>query len=109
MTNTPKPANPARLLNISAASAELKHQPVPAMELDPRLALLRGWQANRLACTYADLLNDPHDAPACQFFLNNVYAPTDFSQRDHDLARIHKFLRVCYRLKRSNCSLQPSS
>jgi hypothetical protein len=92
MTNDPRPPSPAQLLSDLQHSAELKHQPVAALGLDPQLAMLRGWQANRLARTYVDLLDDPRYGPACEFFLNNVYAPTDFSQRDHDLERIHKFL-----------------
>ena len=54
--------------------------------------MLRGWQADRLARTYADLLADPRYTPACKFFLSDIYAPRDFSQRDHDLHRIHRFL-----------------
>jgi hypothetical protein len=92
MMKAPKPPNPAQLLDDLQHSAELKYQPVAAAGLDPQLALLRGWQADRLTHTYADLLGNPHYSPACEFFLNNVYAPTDFSQRDHDLERIYKFL-----------------
>ena len=88
----PRPPNPAQLLDDLQHSAELKYQPVAAMGLDPQLAMLRGWQADRLTHTYADLLGNPRYSPACAFFLNNVYAPTDFSQRDHDLERIYKFL-----------------
>ena len=54
--------------------------------------MLREWQTKRLARTYADLLADPGYRPACEFFLSDIYAPRDFSQRDHDLERIHKFL-----------------
>jgi hypothetical protein len=54
--------------------------------------MLREWQAHRLAGTYTDLLADPRYRPACEFFLSDIYAPRDFSQRDHDLERIHKFL-----------------
>ena len=92
MTNAPRLPNPAQLLDDLQHSAELKHQAVAAVGLDPQLAMLRGWQATRLARTYADLLADPHYGPACSFFLNNIYAPTDYSQRDHDLERIYRFL-----------------
>jgi hypothetical protein len=92
MSKAPKPPNPVQLLDDLQHSAELKHQPMAAVGLDPQLAMLRGWQATRLARTYADLLGDPHYAPACEFFLKSIYAPTDFSQRDHDLERIHRFL-----------------
>ncbi len=71
---------------------ELRHQPVPATELDPPLALLRKWQSERLAHTYADLLADKRYRPAGLFILSDIYAPRDFSQRDHDVQRIHAFL-----------------
>jgi hypothetical protein len=39
-----------------------------------------------------DLLADPAFAPACRFFLTDIYAPRDFSQRDHDFERLHSLL-----------------
>jgi hypothetical protein len=56
------------------------------------VALLRTWQSERLARTYADLSTDKRHRPACLFFLSDIYAPRDFSQRDHDAERIHDFL-----------------
>jgi hypothetical protein len=70
----------------------LKHQPISAGQLDARVALLRAWQSERLAHTYADLMTDKQYRPACLFFLSDIYAPRDFSQRDHDAERIHAFL-----------------
>jgi hypothetical protein len=61
--------------------------------LDPHLALLRVWQAERLARTYADLLDQPRYRPACLFFLEDIYAARDFSQRDHDLETMYEFMR----------------
>ena len=61
--------------------------------LDPRMALLRVWQAERLARTYADLLDQPRYRPACLFFLEDIYAARDFSQRDHDLEKMYDFMR----------------
>ena len=92
MTDTPKPPDAAQLLRDLQHSEELKHQPIAMLGLDPQLAMLRGWQANRLARTYADLLANPRYSPACEFFLSDIYAPRDFSQRDHDLERIYTFL-----------------
>ena len=92
MTDAPRPPNAVQLLSDLQHSEELKHQLSAADGLNPQLAMLREWQANRLARTYADLLADPHYRPACEFFLSDIYAPRDFSQRDHDLERIHKFL-----------------
>ncbi len=61
--------------------------------LDPHLALLRVWQAERLARTYVDLLEQPRYRPACLFFLEDIYAARDFSQRDHDLETMYEFMR----------------
>ncbi len=61
--------------------------------LDPKLALLRVWQGERLARTYADLLDQPRYRPACLFFLDDIYAARDFSQRDHDLETMYDFIR----------------
>ena len=61
--------------------------------LDPHLALLRIWQAERLAHTYADLLEQRRYRPAALFFLEDIYAARDFSQRDHDLETMYNFMR----------------
>jgi hypothetical protein len=61
--------------------------------LDPKLALLRVWQGERLAHTYADLLEQPRYRSACLFFLEDIYAARDFSQRDHDLETMYDFMR----------------
>jgi hypothetical protein len=61
--------------------------------LDPKLALLRVWQAERLVHTYTDLLDQPRYRPACLFFLEDIYAARDFSQRDHDLETMYEFMR----------------
>ncbi len=92
MTDHPKQPDAARLLYDLRHSDDLKQQPVAGVALDPRLALLRTWQSQRLARTYADLLADPRSGPACCFFLSDIYAPRDFSQRDHDVERIYAFL-----------------
>ena len=92
VNSEPKPPDVRRLLHELQHSEALQHQAVIGPELDPRLALLRAWQSRRLAQTYADLLADPQYRPACLFFLSDIYAPRDFSQRDHDAERMHAFL-----------------
>lgn len=83
----------SRLLHDLEHSAELRRQRVTAGQLDPHLALLREWQANRLARTYADFLADKQYGLACRFFVSDVYAARDFSQRDHDIEQIYAYLR----------------
>ena len=58
-------------------------------ELDAPLALLRAWQSARLRSTYTDMLETPRYRMACEFFLNDVYAPRDFTARDHDIEQLY--------------------
>jgi len=50
--------------------------------------LLRAWQAERLATTYADLLQDPRYCPATQFFLEDLYGPKDYAVRDEGVGKV---------------------
>lgn len=63
-----------------------------AANADPRMAedrlRLRGWQADRLAATYRDLLGSERYREAARFFLTDLYGPKDFSERDHEVERI---------------------
>lgn len=68
------------------------HEIVEGRQLSVLIAYLSAWQSLRLSRTYADLLSDPEFSLACQFFLSDVYAPQDFSQRDHDGTRIYNFM-----------------
>jgi len=61
-------------------------------QLDPKLLMLRAWQSNRLTRTYMDLLESDQYGPASRFFLSDIYASKDFSQRDHDILTIYNFL-----------------
>ncbi len=65
----------------------------PQASLSPQMALLRSWQSRRLAQTYADLLKDPRYSALCRFFLEDIYAPKDFSRRNQDGERLYRFLR----------------
>lgn len=62
----------------------------PAWKRD-RLAL-RAWQSARLAHTHADLLASERYKPAASFFLNELYGPKDFGERDAALARVQPML-----------------
>lgn len=63
-----------------------------AANADARMAgdrlSLRGWQADRLAATYRDLLDSARYHAAARFFLTDLYGPKDFSERDHEVERI---------------------
>lgn len=90
---TPTAGDAARLLTHLAAARPGHHQKVEARELAPEIALLRKFQSQRLARTHSDLLTSPRYRLAAQFFLDDVYAPRDFSQRDADLQRFYEGVR----------------
>lgn len=89
--------NPDPLQQLQAAAqirsgTNFKRELIAEMQLDRDLELLRTWQSARLAATYADLLADPRFHPACAFFLSDLYAARDFSQRNYDVQRLHHLL-----------------
>ena len=59
---------------------------------DPSLASavrrVKAYQQQRFAHTYADLLDHPRYAGATRFFLDDLYGPDDFTQRDAQFARV---------------------
>ncbi len=59
---------------------------------EARLRLITEWQVERLATTHADLLGNPRYRTAVRFFLDDLYGPMDFRQRDNELARISPML-----------------
>jgi hypothetical protein len=79
------------------SSAILEHLRQVAHErhrraLDPVLArrtqAVKDYQHRRFAHTYADLMATPRYARATRFFLDDLYGPHDFSDRDDQFARI---------------------
>ena len=59
---------------------------------DPALArrvhAVKQWQHARFERTYADALASPRYRDAARFFLDDLYGPTDFAERDHQFARV---------------------
>lgn len=70
----------------------LEQPPISHTEMDASLAQLRSWQSARLAQTHADLLASHRYGPACRFFLSDIYAPRDFSQRDQDIEYLYAIM-----------------
>ena len=56
--------------------------------LAARVIQIKRYQQARFSRTYADLLSHPRHAGAARFFLDDLYGPSDFSQRDAQFARI---------------------
>ena len=57
-------------------------------ELAQGVARLKAYQQRRFARSYADLLESPRYGAAARFFLDDLYGPRDFSERDAQFARI---------------------
>jgi hypothetical protein len=59
-----------------------------APELSARVQAIKHYQQRRFSHTYSDLLASPRYAGAARFFLDELYGPQDFSQRDAQFARV---------------------
>ena len=53
-----------------------------------RVSSIKRYQHARFERTYGDLLSSAHYGRAAKFFLEDLYGPGDFSQRDEQFARI---------------------
>ena len=56
--------------------------------LASRVRAVKAYQHERFAATYADMLADKRYGPAAAFFLNDLYGPQDFTERDGQFARV---------------------
>lgn len=78
------------LANLRSSMAH--HELVEGKRLSPLIAYLSAWQSLRLSRTHADMLANPRFSLGCRFFLEDIYAPKDFSQRNYDGHRIYNFM-----------------
>lgn len=81
-----------RLIHHLKRLREFRHQRRRAPETARRRRRLTRWQSARIARTHADLLRHPRSGPAIRYFLDHLYAPADFSQRERELERIAPIL-----------------
>ena len=75
------------LHHLAAVQAEREARSTDT-SLAERVTQVKRYQQARFAHTYADLLGHPRYAGAARFFLDDLYGPGDFSQRDTQFARI---------------------
>lgn len=75
------------LEHLRAVEAERKRQRV-VPGLLARVEAVKAYQHARFARTYSDLLAQPRYARAARFFLEELYGPHDFTERDAQFARI---------------------
>lgn len=94
-------ASPGKRALKDAAKLHLREQlhrvrlsknPLNPANQEPRLKTLQAWQQQRLADGYGDLRAQPRFRAACNFFINDLYGPQDFSQRDADVERIYPIM-----------------
>ena len=75
------------LQSLAAVDVERRNRvATPALASD--VAALKAWQQKRFARTHASLLAHPRFGRAANFFLNELYGPQDFTQRDAQFSRI---------------------
>jgi hypothetical protein len=82
-----KAASAAILEDLAAVSAERQRR-AGDVALAARVEAVKRYQQRRFELTYADLLKHPRYAGASNFFLDELYGPADFRQRDAQFARI---------------------
>ena len=73
--------------HLSAVETERRRRDT-APGLAASVATLKSYQQQRFARTHASLLAHPRYGRAANFFLNELYGPQDFTQRDAQFSRI---------------------
>jgi hypothetical protein len=69
-------------------STEKMQEYIAQENLTSSIRALQTWQTKRLLVTHDDLWQSKRFKPAMQFFVDELYGPKDFSQRDIELARV---------------------
>jgi hypothetical protein len=49
---------------------------------------VQNWQCQRLLLSHQEMYQQKRFKPAVEFFVEELYGPKEFSQRDHDIARV---------------------
>ena len=79
--------SPFILSHLSAVDAERQAR-LSTPDLAARVADVKKYQQLRFCHTYADMLESKRYGAASRFFLDELYGPTDFTQRDRQFARV---------------------
>ena len=75
------------LSHLSAVDAERERR-LATPGLEARVVEIKTYQQRRFCHTYADLLESTRYGAAARFFLDELYGPADFTQRDQQFARV---------------------
>jgi len=86
LTPTPKTAQ-IILQHLQTVEQERQRRRGDA-RLNDTVAVVKAYQRQRFAATYADLLASARYQGAARFFLDELYGPQDFSLRDAQFARV---------------------
>ncbi len=79
----------ATRIQQSLAAVDIERRRRAAVpNLAAEVAALKAYQQKRFARTHASLLAHPRYGRAANFFLNELYGPQDFTQRDAQFSRI---------------------
>ncbi|MCU0812931.1 MAG: hypothetical protein MUC32_00925 [Burkholderiaceae bacterium] len=81
------PTGDAILADLKRVDAERRARAADRA-LDAAVVALKAYQHQRFEATYADLLADPRYTAAAHFFLDELYGPHDFTNRDAQFARV---------------------
>ncbi|WP_395342434.1 FFLEELY motif protein [Ningiella sp. W23] len=63
------------------------HRLIQKENLRSIIRALQAWQTKRLLSSHEDLWQSKRFKPAMQFFIDEIYGPKDFSQRDLELSK----------------------
>ncbi len=74
----------ANLARVDALRTQQRAQPAHAAAV----LALKTYQSRRFAHAYRDLLAEPRHQAAAQFFLQRLYGPMPFEERDRQFARV---------------------
>ena len=75
------------LEQLAVVDAERRHRRA-APELVARVHAIKRYQQRRFTHTYTDLLGSERYGAAARFFLDELYGPRDYSERDAQFARV---------------------
>jgi hypothetical protein len=81
------PEGQAILETLAVVSAERKRRAADA-GLSERVVGIKRYQHRRFSLTYSDLLASARFGPAAKFFLEDLYGPNDFTERDEQFVRV---------------------
>ncbi|HET7794203.1 MAG TPA: hypothetical protein VFL64_12550 [Rhizobacter sp.] len=82
------PATVDSILAHLAAVANERSARAASPDLSGSVQAIKSYQQKRFSHTYADLLTNPRYGSAARFFLEELYGPGDFTQRDAQFERV---------------------